>query len=99
MLCFFTPDPSEAVCLATYIPKENKMRRFVFLAALMCVTAVPAKAQDAATADPQHFKIDLENDQVRVLHYRLGPHEKTAVHEHLRPHVEIQLTIQRKIRP
>jgi hypothetical protein len=67
-------------------------QEFVLLAALLSMTTITAKAQDAVKADPQHFKVEFENDQVRVLQYKLGPHEKTAVHEHLGPHVEVQLT-------
>ena len=68
------------------------MRQSLFLAALMCLTPVAVKAQDAVNADPKHFKVVLENPQVRVLRFTLGPHETSATHEHLRPHVEVQLT-------
>jgi quercetin dioxygenase-like cupin family protein len=76
----------------SHTKQENTMNRFVVLAALLCATAVTAKAQDAATADPKHFKVELQNDQVRVLRYTLAPHETTAIHEHTGPHLEIQLT-------
>ena len=41
-----------------------------------------AKAQDPVQVDPQHHKVELENAQVRVLRITIGPHEKTAMHEH-----------------
>jgi quercetin dioxygenase-like cupin family protein len=39
-------------------------------------------AQDAVTVDPQHYKVEFENDQVRVLRITYGPHEKSVMHEH-----------------
>jgi len=39
-------------------------------------------AQDPVKVDPQHHKVDLENDQVRVLRWKIAPHEKSAMHEH-----------------
>lgn len=68
------------------------MRRVLSVAVLLCLTTASANAQDAIKADPKHYKVELENSDVRVLRYTLGPHETTAVHEHLLPHVEIQLT-------
>ncbi len=68
------------------------MRRLLFLAALMCLMSVAVKAQDAVKADPKHFKVELENPQVRVLRFTLEPHETSLGHEHFTPHVEVQLT-------
>ena len=39
-------------------------------------------AQDSVKADPKHYKIEFENDQVRVLRINYGPREKSAMHEH-----------------
>lgn len=39
-------------------------------------------AQDAAKVDPKHYKVEFENDQVRVLRITLGPKEKTEMHSH-----------------
>jgi hypothetical protein len=41
-----------------------------------------ASAQDAVKADPKHYKVEFENDQVRVLRITYGPHEKSAMHSH-----------------
>ena len=40
--------------------------------------------RDAAKIDPAHFKIDLENDRVRVLHLKLKGDEAVPTHD-LRP--------------
>ncbi len=42
----------------------------------------PKPALDAAKVDPKHYKVVLENDQVRVLRAKYGPHEKSVMHEH-----------------
>jgi quercetin dioxygenase-like cupin family protein len=39
-------------------------------------------AQDAVKVDPRHYKVEFENDQVRVLRITLGPGEKSAMHSH-----------------
>jgi quercetin dioxygenase-like cupin family protein len=48
-------------------------------------------AQDAAKVDPKHYKVVLENDQVRVLRITYGPHEKSVMHSHP-PGVVVYLT-------
>jgi quercetin dioxygenase-like cupin family protein len=44
--------------------------------------AEAAQDLDSPKADPAHHKVELENDQVRVVRWRLAPHEKTALHDH-----------------
>jgi quercetin dioxygenase-like cupin family protein len=39
-------------------------------------------AQDAAKVDPKHYKVEFENDQVRVLRITYGSGEKSAMHSH-----------------
>jgi len=39
-------------------------------------------AQDAAEVDPNHYKVEFENDQVRVLRINYGPGEKSVMHSH-----------------
>ena len=60
------------------------MRRLVFgaVALLLAVTAVPARAQDPVKVDPNHYKVEFENDQVRILHVTYGAHEESVMHEH-----------------
>ena len=38
--------------------------------------------RDAAQADPKHYTVELENDQVRVLRIHFGPREKSVLHAH-----------------
>jgi quercetin dioxygenase-like cupin family protein len=60
------------------------MRRLVLgaIALLLAVAAVPARAQDPVKVDPKHYKVEFENDQVRVLRITYGAHEKSVMHEH-----------------
>jgi quercetin dioxygenase-like cupin family protein len=44
----------------------------------------PVKAQDAVKVDPKHYKVEFENDEIRVLRVNYGPHEKSVMHEHPR---------------
>lgn len=39
-------------------------------------------AQDAVKVDPKHYKVEFENDQVRVLRITYAPGEKGAMHSH-----------------
>ncbi len=39
-------------------------------------------AQDPIKVDPKHYKVEFENDQVRVLRISYGPGEKSVMHEH-----------------
>lgn len=58
------------------------MRPLLALATLLIVGAVPAFAQDAAKVDPRHYKVEFENDQVRVLRVNYAAGEKSVMHEH-----------------
>jgi quercetin dioxygenase-like cupin family protein len=37
---------------------------------------------DPVKVDSKHYKVVINNDQVRVLRARYGPHEKSVMHEH-----------------
>ena len=41
-----------------------------------------ALAQDPTEVDAEHYKIEFENDYVRVLRITYGPGEKSIMHEH-----------------
>ena len=52
------------------------------LVTTLLLAGATASAQDAAKVDPKHYKVEFENDQVRVLRITYGPHEKSAMHSH-----------------
>jgi quercetin dioxygenase-like cupin family protein len=41
-----------------------------------------ATAQDPIKVDAKHYKVEFENDRVRVLRITYGPHEKSVMHRH-----------------
>ena len=50
----------------------------LFILSVFCV----AQAQDPVKVDSQHYKVEFENDQVRVLRIKVGPKEKSVMHQH-----------------
>lgn len=50
----------------------------IFLASL----ASAAAAQDPVKVDANHYKVEFENAQVRVLRIKVGPGEKSIMHRH-----------------
>ena len=39
-------------------------------------------AADPVVIDPKHYKVEFEDDRVRVLRIKYGPHEKSPMHWH-----------------
>ena len=58
--------------------------------------AVALSELDPVKADPKHYTLEFENDQVRVLRVRFGPLEKGVRHEHKLNHIVVYLTDQAK---
>jgi quercetin dioxygenase-like cupin family protein len=54
---------------------------FTILATIILVQKINF-AQDAAKVDPKHYKVEFENDQVRVLRITYAPGEKGVMHSH-----------------
>ena len=52
------------------------------LISILAVVWMTAHAQDPVKTSPQYYKVLLENDQVRVLEYRLKAGEKEPMHSH-----------------
>jgi len=44
--------------------------------------AAAKTAMDPVKLDPKHYSVVIDNDEVRVLRARYGPHEKSVMHEH-----------------
>jgi quercetin dioxygenase-like cupin family protein len=51
-------------------------------------------ASDPVKIDPKHYKVEFENDQVRVVHVTVGAHEAIPMHEHSLNRVTVFLTDQ-----
>lgn len=39
-------------------------------------------ADDPVQIDPRHYKVEFENDRVRVVRIKYGPREKSVMHSH-----------------
>jgi uncharacterized RmlC-like cupin family protein len=49
---------------------------------------------DPVKIDPKHYKVEFENDQVRVLRVSIGAHQTAPNHEHMLNRVTVYLTDQ-----
>lgn len=58
------------------------MRVMWMLLALVLLATGSALAQDPVVADPAHYSVVFENDQVRVLRIQYGPNEESVMHDH-----------------
>src|SRR5207245_4823793 len=60
------------------------MKYIITLLAVLALAlfTIPARAQDPVKVDPKHYKVEFENDEVRVLRIRYGPGEKSPMHSH-----------------
>ena len=54
----------------------------------------PATKLDPVTVDAKHYKVELENEHVRVLRVHYEPREKGATHEHILNRVVVYLNDQ-----
>jgi len=58
------------------------MKKAILAALVLAVIAAPVLAQDPVKVDSKHYKVEFENDVVRVLRITYGPGEKSVMHEH-----------------
>jgi hypothetical protein len=57
------------------------MKILVF-AVVICLVTIQAVAQDPLKSLPNSYKLEFENDWVRVVRVHYAPHEKLPAHEH-----------------
>ena len=58
------------------------MDRAFAATALLCLAGSAPVVEDPVKVDPQHYKVEFENAQVRVLRVHFGPHERSVMHSH-----------------
>ncbi|MCI0693102.1 hypothetical protein L0337_13980, partial [candidate division KSB1 bacterium] len=58
------------------------MYRFLYSATLVCLLASSVFAQDPLLVAPQNYRLQLENDWVKIVRVRYGPREKVPAHDH-----------------
>jgi hypothetical protein len=54
----------------------------------------PVSKLDPVKTDPKHYKVELENEHVRVLRIHFGPRERGETHEHILNRVVLNLNDQ-----
>jgi hypothetical protein len=47
-----------------------------------CAPTTVSNSGDAIKLDPKHYKVEFENNHIRVLRANYGPHEKSPMHFH-----------------
>ena len=72
------------------------MRRILMALAVfgLFTSFAPVRAEDAVKADPKHYKVEFENEHVRVLRIHFEPREKGLTHEHILNRVVLYLNDQ-----
>jgi len=58
------------------------MKKLIPIVGMSILAVVVARAQDPAKVDPQHYKVLLDNEYVRILDVRQKPGEKSPMHSH-----------------
>jgi quercetin dioxygenase-like cupin family protein len=58
------------------------MKKLIPIICISMFAFAVAKAQDPAKVDPGHFKVILNNQQVRVMDVHMKPGEKSPMHSH-----------------
>ena len=54
----------------------------------------PVSKHDPTVVDAKHYKVEFENDQVRILRVHYDPHDKGELHEHMLNRVVLYLNDQ-----
>jgi hypothetical protein len=53
---------------------------------------IQPQTHDPVKVDPEHYRVEFENEKVRILRIKFGPHEKSVMHGQTSA-IEINLTI------
>jgi hypothetical protein len=62
-----------------HVDWKRTVPRCVILSGLVLLAAVFARAQDPLKSDPTHFKVEFENDLVKVIRLHFDPHYKSVM--------------------
>ena len=61
------------------------MKRFILsiaVAGALASAPLLLRAQDPVKVDPKHYKVEFENNEVRILRINYGPGDKSVMHSH-----------------
>ena len=66
--------------------KETKLFSLILILISICIFGCESESNknflDAAKLDPDHYKVEFENDKMRVLRIKYPPGEKSVMHDH-----------------
>jgi beta-alanine degradation protein BauB len=78
------PNWRPSVILPILSSQTSQLMKNTVTISLLSVFAMVAYSQDPVRLSPQYYRVLLENDEVRVLEYRLKPGQKEVMHSHPR---------------
>ncbi|CAL65954.1 cupin domain-containing protein [Christiangramia forsetii] len=58
------------------------IKTYLIASILFTIPFLNLHAQDAAKIDPEHYKVEFENEQLRILRINYGPGEESVMHAH-----------------
>ena len=64
------------------LPATYKLILICLASAYLAVLPMLVSAQNAVVADPEHYTVEYENDEVRIIRARYGPGEHSPMHEY-----------------
>src|SRR5208282_5994042 len=67
------------------MPRRHSKALLILGCGFLGTWAARAQAPDPLIADPQHTRLELQNQWVRVFEEHLGPHETMPMHQHPAP--------------
>lgn len=63
-------------------PKTQLIMAALFASVISIAAVETTMAQDPAKVDAKHYKVEFENDYVRILRVKYGPKERSVIHQH-----------------
>jgi quercetin dioxygenase-like cupin family protein len=78
---------SSTATIKSTLKEELTMKNYMIILILLfgfvfLFAGSKAAAQDPVKVDAKHYKVEFENDKVRVLRITYGPGEKSVMHDH-----------------
>jgi quercetin dioxygenase-like cupin family protein len=75
--------------------RENyhMLKKIIIGISLAAIAFAPIStfAENAVTADPEHYTVEFENESLRIIRIKYGPGEKSVMHTH-GPNVAVMLS-------
>jgi hypothetical protein len=73
---------TQGIAMSKVISKTTKVLALSSSLLLIGVGVRSALAEDAVVVAPNHYKVEFENDKVRIIRITYAPCEESAMHDH-----------------